>query len=107
MRPVYLTQTGVGTSPVCPLDHYLNPFNVGLSGSVQGSATYSVEYTFDDVYSPTFDPATATWVTHGDLFGMTKTASSNLLFAVTGVRLKVTAGSGTVTLAVIQSGAAS
>jgi hypothetical protein len=105
MRPVRVSVTGVGVSPVIPTDWRHASFDVGLGVVVQGTATYTVEYTFDDVFSETFNPATATWFPHQDLTGLTANKDSNLAFPPTGMRLNVTAGTGKVTLNYIQAGA--
>ena len=42
MRPVTYSITGVGTSSVCPTDHYVSPFNVALNVVVSGTITYTV-----------------------------------------------------------------
>jgi hypothetical protein len=102
MRPISVSVTGVGTSSVIVPDHQTSPFNVGLGCKVTGTATYSVEHTFDDVFSPTFTPASATWIANSGLTAKTATADGNYAFPVTGIRLNVTAGTGTVTLTVVQ-----
>lgn len=104
MRPVTYKITGVGTSPVCPPDHYISPFNVALSVVVSGTVTYTVQYTFDDVFAAGFAPASATWVDHPSLTAQTATKDSNIAYPVRGIRLNVTAGTGSATLTIIQAG---
>ena len=67
MRPVTVSQTGIGASTVVVPDYMLNPFNIGVAVKVTGTVTYTVEHTFDDVFSPTFSPGTATWFAHSTL----------------------------------------
>jgi hypothetical protein len=98
MRPVRVTVTGVGVSPVIVCDWRATAFAVGLGVVVAGTATYTVEYTFDDVFAAAFNPASATWFPHQDLTGQTANKDSNLAFPPTGVRLNVTSGTGVVTL---------
>ena len=107
MRPVRLTVGGLNVSAPIPMDPYQNVFNASLAVvlSAGASLTYTVQYTFDDIAAPNFNPATATWFSHATL--VTKTASSdgNFLFPVTAVRLNVGVYvSGTATLTVIQVG---
>lgn len=104
MRPVVYSVTGVGTSNVNPTDHYVSPFNVALSVVVTGTITYTVQYTFDDVYSSTFNASTANWTDHPSLTSQSTTLSSNIAYPVQGIRLKTTAGTGTATLTMIQAG---
>lgn len=99
------TVTGVGTSAIHVPDTFKDPFNIGLGCVLTGSATYSVEHTFDDVYSPTFNPATATWFTNSGLNAKTTSADGNYAYPVNGIRLNVTAGTGSVTLYILQAGA--
>lgn len=104
MRPVRVTQTGTGRSSVVPLDRYQNPFNVGLLCVATGTIDYTVQYTSDDVFSPTFVPASANWFSHPSLTGKTASAEGNIAFGVTAVCVLVNSGSGSVTLNVVQSG---
>jgi hypothetical protein len=107
MRPVWLFQTGVGdTSPV-PFNLYSAPTNIALGGTIMsGAATYTVQYTFDEVFAADYDPATGNWVDHPYMTAKAASADSNIAYPVTAVRLRVTAGTGEVRLAVIQAGGA-
>jgi len=107
MRPVTVSQTGVGSSTVVVPDYMLNPFNIGVAVKVTGTVTYTVEHTFDDVFATTFNPATATWFAHTTLASLSANAVSNYAFAVRGIRVTVTAGTGTAALTLVQSGVAS
>lgn len=107
MRPVTVSQTGAGSSTVVIPCYMLNPFNIGVAVRATGTVTYTVEHTFDDVFSPTFNPATATWFPHTTLVAQTTSQVGNYAFAVRGIRVTVTAGAGTATLTLVQSGVAS
>lgn len=106
MRPVYLTVVGStggpnsdGNSSPIPMDFKEAPFNVAIATIlVTGSATWSVQYTYDDITAG----APSTWFTLSGISGATASIDSNLQFPVTAVRLHVTAGSGTVQIVVIQ-----
>lgn len=107
MRPIRITQTGVGTSQVIPIDQYLNPTDIGLGVEVQGAATYTIEHTFDDVFDPTFNPATASWFPHPTLVALSANADGNYAFPPSACRINQTAGAGSTVLNLIQAGATS
>jgi len=104
MRPVTYTSTGVNTSAVYPTDHYVSPFNVALNVVVSGTITYTVQYTFDDVFAKGYDPSTGNWTNHASLTSQTTTKDSNIAYPVRGIRLTTSAGTGTATLTIIQAG---
>ncbi len=104
MRPVQVQVVGVGNSPVIPPDQYLSPFNLSLFVDVvSGVVDATVQYTFDDVFSPTFDPGTATWFPHADLTNVAADSVGTIISPVSGVRI-INAGAGTVNLRLIQAG---
>jgi len=107
MRPIRVTQTGVGTSQVIPIDQYLNPTDIGLGVTINGAVTATIEHTFDDVFDPAFNPATATWFPHPTLAGINASADGNYAFPPTACRINQTAGAGSTTLNLIQAGAIS
>lgn len=107
MRPIRISVNSATVSAVVPLDQYISPANVsiGVTLSVGASLTYKVQYTFDDVFSPTFTPAGATWFDHATLVAKTASSDGNFSFPVVGVRLNVAPyTSGTATLTVLQAG---
>ena len=108
MRPVIYRLSdasgGTKTSGVYPPDNYVSPFNVAISVVVTGTATYTVQYTFDDVFAATYNPATGNWTDHPSLTAQTATKDSNIAYPVTGVRITQTAGTGSVRCTFIQAG---
>jgi len=57
MRPKKVTVTGVGTSNWLPVDYKQDPMNLSTGCVlVSGTATYSVEYTYDDVFDSAVTP---------------------------------------------------
>lgn len=107
MRPVRVTVGALGASSPIPLDHYRDPFSVGIGCVISAGATltYTVEHTFDDVFSSTFNPATATWFPNASLATKSTSSDGNYSTPVTAVRINVTAyTSGSVTMTVIQAG---
>ncbi len=94
--PVVLTQTGVGSSSIFKVNYRIKPVIVTSLVNVIGTATYTLEYTLDDVSAPDFDPNTARWVpVAGAVTNATSTQFGNNLIAMSGVRLRVSAGTGT------------
>lgn len=104
MRPVVFSVTGVGASNVYPADHYVSPFNVALNVLVTGTITYTVQYTFDDVFASNYVAASGNWVNHPSLTTQTATKDSNIAYPVRGIRLTTSVGSGTAALTIIQAG---
>jgi len=106
-RPIRVSVGAVAVSAPIPLNNYSTPFNVGIGCdlSAGGSATYTVQYTFDDVFAAGFVAASAAWF---DLTGITAQVADkdgSITAPCTAVRLNVTIwASGTVTMTVIQAG---
>jgi hypothetical protein len=105
MRPVRVTVSSVTASNPIPLDINQAPFSVGLATNlVSGTATWTVQYTFDDVWASTFTPASAVWFNHPSMTDKVANTDSNLAYPCTAVRLNVTiVGPGSVQLTVIQA----
>ena len=105
MRPVNLTISGAsGVSPVCPVNTYIAPTNLALAATVTGVITYTVQYTFDDVFAANYVAASGNWTDHPTLTAQSTTKDANIAYPVTGVRIISTAGTGSVTLTIIEAG---
>lgn len=107
MRPIRVSVGSATVSAPIPLDQYVSPFNVsvGVALSAAASLTYKVQHTFDDVFSPTFSAATATWFDHATLTAKTASSDGNYAYPVAAIRLNVTPyTSGTATINVLQAG---
>lgn len=90
MRPKKITVTGVGISAWIPLDSKQAPFSVGLGAVlVSGTATYTVQHTFDDVYDLTVVPVA---FDNAGMAGLTANKDGNYAFPVKAIRLNVTGG---------------
>src|ERR1700747_410478 len=100
MRPVVVSQTGTGTTAWIPMDREQAHFTVGIGCVATGTVTYSVEHTFDDVQNSAITP---TAFQNSALTAQTASAFGNYSFPVRAIRLNVTAGSGSVTMTLIQS----
>jgi hypothetical protein len=109
MRPVRVTLTAAGVSAPVILDHYRAPFSVGIAVTkpTLDAVAYSVEVTYDDVFSSTFNPSTASWLElPGFPAGTNTVKDGSLSSPVTAVRLKaatITAPN-SLTITVIQAG---
>jgi len=101
MIPVILSQTGTGSSRPFQADYWFTPFNVGFGCVVSGTVTYTVQHTFDDIQNPNITP---TWFNHPTVASLSANQDGNYAFQVAAIRLNVSAGSGTATLTIIQSG---
>lgn len=106
MRTVTVSVTGVAVSAPIPVDQYLSPCNIGLAFIRGAGCTATVQHTFDDVFSPTFDPATATWFNHPTMAAMVANADGNYAYPPKAIRLNQSVGAALSRLVVNQAGAA-
>lgn len=108
MRPVVYTLSdasgGAKYSNVYAPDSYATPFNVALSVLVTGTVNYTVQYTFDDVFASGYSASSGNWTDHPTLSSKTATADSNIAYPVTGIRIQLASGSGSVRFTAIQAG---
>lgn len=86
------------------LNHYRNPFNVGLGVVVTGTISYTVQHTFSDLQAAGTVDGDGVWFDHATLAALATNTDGNYAFAVEAIRLVVTGGTGTAVLRVIQSG---
>ena len=106
MRPIVVTTSdasgGAKNSNSAVLDTYGWP-QCSLQAVVTGTATYSIQQTLDNVQDSSI---TATWFDHPDstLVGATASKQGNYAYLPAAIRLRQTAGSGSVRLTVIQTG---
>lgn len=108
MRPVTMTTTdasgGEKSTSICPPDVYITPFNVTLDVDVTGAATYTVEYTNDDIWAAGYNAATGVWKAVTGLSAASADAEATLISPVRGIRMRQTAGGGSASLRVTQAG---
>lgn len=104
MRPTVVNVTGTGVSVPIPIDFYANPTSVALGVTITGTENITVQYTFDDIWGPGYDPSTGNWVDHPSLTGKTASIDSNLAYPARAVRIKSNSGTGNARLTVIQAG---
>lgn len=104
MRPITVSVTGVGNSAPQPMDTVRNPFQVGFGVIVDGTITYTVQHTFDDIWAEDFDASSADWFDHPSVADLSANEDGNYAFPVRAIRLHTSAGTGTATLKLIQAG---
>ena len=99
MRPQVITVTGVATSAWIPLDYKQSPFNVGLGAVVNGTVTYDIEHTFDEVFDSTITPVA---FKHSTMVTKSANADGNYAFPIRAIRINNTTGTGSTTLTILQ-----
>lgn len=106
MRPIRVLVSGVAASAPIAISNYTSPVNVGIGVKISATATYTVQFTFDDIFTAGFNPATATWYNSTDTTVVNATANqlSNITVPIVAVRLNVTASTGTATMTIVQAG---
>ena len=99
MKLQTVSKTGTGSSSALVMNTNISPFNVGFGVIATGTVTYTVQHTFDD-------PAVGfnVWYSHPTIAAKTDNQDGNYAFPVTGIKVLVTAGTGTATLNLIQAG---
>ena len=99
MKVQTVTKTGTGSSSALVMNTNQTPFNVGFGVIVSGTVTYTIQHTFDDP-----GVGFTTWFSHPTVVDETTNQDGNYAFPVTGVKVLVTAGTGTAALNLIQAG---
>lgn len=97
---------GYGNGRALVLDYLVAPQNFALAVIVTGTVTYTVQHTFDDVFSTSFQEATATWFDNDSsaLVNASSNQDGNYAFPVMATRVQITAGTGSVRYIVIEAG---
>ena len=100
-----ISKTGTGSSSIYAVDYFKNPVNIGIQAVLTGTATYTVEYTLDDVLDPAFVASSATWNgATADLTGANASKNGLLTIPCRGIRLTIASGSGSVVATICQAG---
>lgn len=99
MKVQIVSKTGTGSSSALVMNTNISPFNVGFGVVVTGTVNYTVQHTFDD-------PAVGftTWFSHPTIAAKTDNQDGNYAFPVTGIKVLMNSGDGTVTMNLIQAG---
>jgi hypothetical protein len=103
MRQIVYTQTGVGDGNALPLDIHGRP-EISLQVQVGGSATWSLQQTLDNPF--TTPAGSITWFDHPDanMVAQTVNRQGNYAYVPAAVRVRVTAGTGSAKLTIVQAG---
>jgi|SanBayMetagenome_1026888.scaffolds.fasta_scaffold11551_5 hypothetical protein len=100
-----ISKTGTGSSSIYAVDYFRCPVNVGIQAVLSGTATYTVEYTLDDITSDSFSASTATWTgATADLTGASASKNGLLTVPCRGIRLTIASGTGSVVATICQAG---
>ena len=99
MKPMNVSLTGTGTSSPVPVDYTQVGFVVSVAAVVTGTATYSIQHTYDDVLDASVVP---TWFTDTDLLGKTANVDGSFVSLIRAVRINITSGTGSVRMTVLQ-----
>lgn len=101
MKVQTASQTGAGSTTPFVMNTNCTPFNVGFGVKVTGTVNFTVQHTFDD-------PAVGftTWYPHPTAASQASTQDGNYAFPVTGIRITVNSGGGTVDFNLVQAGIA-
>lgn len=100
MRPQVITTNAAGASGVIPTDYITSPFNASISTVVSGTVEYTIQHTFDRIFTAT----ASNWYNHdiSTMVSATSNQNSNYAFPIRGVRILQHAGTGDVTLMYLQ-----
>ena len=104
MKLTTITATGVSRSNVCAVDDFQAPFNVGIGAKLTGSATFNIEYSFDDPAADGYTAAGATWYIASGFSGLTASTGGSLTVPCKAISINITANTGSVTATIIQAG---
>jgi len=100
-----ISKTGTGSSSIYAVDYFRNPVNIGIQAVLSGVATYTVEYTLDDILDPAFVASSATWTgATADLTGASASKNGLLTVPCRGIRITIASGSGSVVATICQAG---
>ena len=99
-----ITATGVSRSGVCAVDDFQAPFNVGIGAKLTGSATFNIEYSFDDPMADGYSAASATWYIASGFSGLTASTGGSFTVPCKAISINITANTGTVTATIVQAG---
>lgn len=101
MKVQIISQSGEGSSDALVMNTNTNPFNVGFGVVVDGTVDYTVQHTFDDP-----GVGFTTWFNHPTVAAQIADADGNYAFPVTGIRITMNSGDGSVVMNVVQAGIA-
>ena len=104
MKLATITVTGVGRSNVCAVDDFQVPVNVGIGAKLTGTATFNIEYSFDDPMADGYTVAGATWYVATGFSAVSASTGGSFTVPCKAICINITSGAGTVTASVVQAG---
>lgn len=101
MKVQTVSRTGAGSTSAIVINTNVTPVNIGFAVVVTGTVNYSVQFSYDD-------PALGftTWFDDVSITSKTGNEDGSILFPITGMKVLVNSGTGTVTMNVVQAGIA-
>ena len=101
MKVQTVSRTGAGSTDAVVINTNVTPVNIGFAVIVTGTVNYSVQYTYDD-------PGTGftTWFDDTTITSKTGNEDGSILFPITGIKVLVNSGTGSVTMKIVQAGIA-
>lgn len=104
MKLTTITATGVSRSNVCAVDDFQAPFNIGIGAKLTGTATFNIEYSFDDPMADGYTAAGATWYIASGFSGLSASTGGAFTVPCKAISINITASTGTVTATIVQAG---
>lgn len=98
MRRVIKTVTGAGVSAWLPVDFNNLPPNIGFAVVISATATYTVEYTYDDIQNALVTPTAFPSAT---VTAATANKDGSFLTPIAAIRLNVASSTGTATITIL------
>lgn len=101
MKVQIVSKTGTGSTDAIVINTNATPVNIGFGVVVTGTVNYSVQYSFDD-------PAVGftTWFDDTTITSKTGNEDGSINFPITGLKVLVNSGTGSVTMSAVQAGIA-
>ena len=99
MRPQVIKKSLTGTTAWIPMDYKQSPFNVSFAVVVNGTITYDIEHTFDDVFDTSVTPVA---FKHASVVSQSANKDGNYSAPIRAMRINNTAGTGDTTLTILQ-----
>jgi len=101
MKVQTVSKTGTGSSDALVISTNVSPVNIGFAVVVTGTVNYSVQITYDDP-----GVGFTTWFNDTTITSKTGNEYGSINFPITGMKVLVNSGTGSVTMNVVQAGIA-
>lgn len=101
MKVQTVSKTGAGSSSAIVVNTNVTPVNIGFAAVVTGTVNYSIQFSYDDP-----GVGFTTWFDDVSITSKTGNEDGSILFPITGIKVLINSGTGTVTLSVVQAGIA-